>query len=42
MAREQYTEISNVGRKIRNIVINYILFMEIDKAVSIYHRYLKD
>ena len=42
MTHEQYTKHSNVGRKIRNIVINYILFMEIDKAVALYHRYLKD
>ena len=33
MTREQYTELSNMGRKIRNIVITYILLMETDHAV---------
>jgi hypothetical protein len=42
MTHAQYSELSNVGRKIRNIVITYILFMEIDKVVFLYHRCSKD
>jgi len=42
MTREQYNELSNVVREIGNIVITYILFMEIDKVVFLYHRCLKD
>ena len=42
MTREQYIELSNVGRKIRKIVITYILLMEIDKVVFLYHKCLKD
>jgi hypothetical protein len=33
MTHEQYTELSNVGRKIRNVVITFIILMEIDKVV---------
>jgi len=42
MTREQYIELSNVGRKIRNIVVNYILLMEIDKVVFLYQKCFKD
>jgi len=42
MTREQFIQLSNVARKIRNIVITYMLFMETDKDVFLYHRYLKD
>jgi hypothetical protein len=42
MTHEQYIELSYVGRKIRNIGITYILLMEIDKVVFLYHKCMKD